>query len=244
VVTGTLHWLEAARQVCPRVPFIFLSSTQVYGDRANTIAMEESASRIDFGAPAYLNGLTEDFPIEGSTHALRGAAAVAADVLVQEFARSFHLPACCFRVDALCDPGNGAQDPRDFLSQIVHGCRTGAEYVVQGNQGRQVREVVAARDVAALIEAFLERPQPGEVYNVGGGKSSSCSQLEAMQWVESLVGKPLRRRYDQARPLGEPDCYYSDPRHLRQHFPEWRVSETWRQTAQRVVEAQPSGERD
>jgi len=238
VVNGTLCWLEAARQACPTVPFIHVSSSQVYGDRANTIAMEERGRRLEFADPAYTAGITKYFPVEGSTHSLLGAAAVAADVLAQEYERSFHLPVCCLRVDSFCDPGNGVEDRRDVLSQIAHCCLTGTEYVIQGDQGRQVREVVSARDLGMLIEAIIREPRGGEIYNVGGGKPSSCSIDEAMLWIETVAGKSLRRKYSVVPPLGEPHCYYSDVRHLRDHYPEWEVTETWKELARRVVEAQ------
>ena len=240
VVNGTLAWLEAARQVCPKVPFIYISSTQVYGDRANTIAIDEWEDRFEFADPAYVDGLTEAFPIEGSTHSLLGAAAVAADVLAQEFARSFHLPICCLRVDSLCDPGNGQKDRRDILSQLAHCCLTDTEYVVHGNRGRQVREIVSARDVALLIEAIIQEPRPGEIYNVGGGKLHTCSIEEAMHLIETVAGKPLRRSYNEFPPLGEPRCYYSNSRHLRDHYPKWQITESWKELVRRVVEVQSS----
>jgi CDP-paratose 2-epimerase len=236
VVNETLVWLEAARQACPRVPFVHLSSSLVYGDRANTIAMAPRGDRFEFTDPAYVDGLTEEFPIEGSTHSLLGAAAVAADVLAQEYARSYHLPVCCLRVDSICDPGNGPADRRDVLSQMVHCCLTGTEYVVHGHRGRQVREVLSIRDLALLIEAVIEEPRPGEIYNVGGGKAGSCSIEEMMKWIETVAGKPLRRTYRDVPPLGEPNCYYSNPRHLRDHFPEWQITEPWKELARRTVE--------
>ncbi len=238
VVNGTLVWLEAARQACPYVPFLHLSSNLVYGDRSNTIAMEPRGDRFEYTDPAYVDGLTEGFPIEGSTHSLLGAAAVAADVLAQEYARSYHLPVCCLRVDSICDPGNGPEDRRDVLSQIVHCCLTGTEYVVHGNRGRQVREVLSIRDLATLIDALIEKPHPGEIYNVGGGKPGSCSIEEMMQWVESVAGKPLRRTYREVTPLGEPNCYYSNTHRLHDHFPQWHISEPWKELARRTVETQ------
>jgi CDP-paratose 2-epimerase len=238
VVNGTLVWLEAARQACPQAPFLHLSSSLVYGDRSNTIAMEQRGDRFEYTDPAYVDGLTEKFPIDGSTHSLPGAAAVAADVLAQEYARSYHLPVCCLRVDSICDSGNGPEDRHDVLSQIAHCCLTGTEYVVHGHRGRQVREVLSIRDLAMLIEALIQEPRPGEIYNVGGGKPGSCSIEEMMQWIETVAGKPLRRAYREVPPLGEPNCYYSNPSHLRDHFPRWHISEPWKQLARRTVETQ------
>jgi len=238
IVNGTLIWLEAVRQACPQVPFLHLSSSLVYGDRSNTIAMGEKRDRCDYADPAYVDGLTEEFPIEGSTHSLLGAAAVAADVLAQEYARSYHLPVSCLRVDSVCDPGNGLEDRRDVLSEMVHCCLTGTGYVVHGHRGRQVREVLSIRDLATLVEAFGRDPRSGEIYNVGGGPSGSCSIAEMMQWVEIAAKRPLRRIYRDLPLPGEPNCYYSNTRHLRAHFPRWNISEPWKDLARRTVETQ------
>lgn len=237
-VNDTLTWLEAVRQACPHVPFVHLSSTLVYGDRSNTIAMDQRGDRFEFTDPFFAEGLGEAFPIEGSTHSLLGAAAVAADVLAQEYARSYHLPVCCLRVDSICDPGNGFEDRRDVLSQIARCCLAGTEFIVHGLDGRQVREVLSIRDLSTLVELLIENPRPGEIYNVGGGRPGSCSIREMMDSVESISGKTLRRGYRKAAQLGEPTCHYSDPRHLRDHFPQWEMSEPWKMLARRVVETQ------
>lgn len=237
-VNDTLLWMEAARLACPKVPFIHISSSLVYGDRTDTIARQERGDRFEFTDPAYLHGITEYFPIEGSTHSMLGAAAVAADVLAQEFFRSYFLPVMCLRIDSLSDPGNGNTDRRDFLSQIVHCCLTGAEYVVAGDRGRQLRDVVSARDLSSLIESMIQEPHPGEVYNVGGGKPCACSIQEAIKWVESLAGKPVPRQYSDTRILGEPRCYFANANHLRYHYPKWRTTDPWKELARRTMEFQ------
>ena len=42
--------------------------------------------------------------------------------------------------------------------------------------------------------------------------------------------------YREAPALGEPRCYYSDLRHLRDDYPNWQVTESWKDLARRVVE--------
>lgn len=43
--------------------------------------------------------------------------------------------------------------------------------------------------MAAFINAFLEAPFIGEVYNIGGGRNNSCSILEAFKIAEKYSGK-------------------------------------------------------
>src|SRR5450432_418663 len=56
---GTLNMLEAARRSCPESPFIHMSTNKVYGDRPNTIALVEQATRWDYADPAYAEGIAE-----------------------------------------------------------------------------------------------------------------------------------------------------------------------------------------
>ena len=84
---GTLNMLEAARRACPDSPFVHMSTNKVYGDRPNTIALNELDTRWDYADPNYEHGITETFSIDQSKHSLFGASKVAADVMVQEYGR-------------------------------------------------------------------------------------------------------------------------------------------------------------
>jgi CDP-paratose 2-epimerase len=42
---GTLNLLEAAREVCPEAPFIFVSTNKVYGDTPNRLPLVEQETR-------------------------------------------------------------------------------------------------------------------------------------------------------------------------------------------------------
>ena len=50
-----------------------MSTNKVYGDRPNTIALKELATRWDYDDPAFADGIAEDFPIDQSKHSLFGA---------------------------------------------------------------------------------------------------------------------------------------------------------------------------
>jgi CDP-paratose 2-epimerase len=89
---GTLNLLEATRQSCPESPFVHLSTNKVYGDRPNSISLEELDTRWDYDDPACSNGISESFPIDQSKRSLSGALKVAADVLVQDYGRWARAP--------------------------------------------------------------------------------------------------------------------------------------------------------
>src|SRR5215471_10021368 len=186
---GTLHLLEAARRSCPESPFIHMSTNKVYGDRPNTLALTELATRWDYADPAFEHGIAEDFAIDQSKHSLFGASKVAADVMVQEYGRYFGMPTCCLRGGCLTGPNHAGVELHGFLSYLVKCNIEGREYKVFGYKGKQVRDNIHSEDVASFILEFAENPRRAEVYNLGGGKANACSILEAFKMAEACTGK-------------------------------------------------------
>lgn len=223
---GTLHLLEAARQFCPESPFLHMSTNKVYGDRPNTLALQELESRWDYAEPAFAQGIAEDFPIDQSKHSIFGASKVAADIMAQEYGRYFGMPVCCLRGGCLTGPNHSGVELHGFLSYLVKCNVEGREYKVFGYKGKQVRDNIHAEDVARFMHAFVRAPRVAEVYNLGGGKGNACSILEAFRMAEEATGKPMRWRYVDENRIGDHICYYSDLGKMRNHYPEWDISKT------------------
>jgi CDP-paratose 2-epimerase len=234
---GTVNLLEAARQHCPESPFIHMSTNKVYGDRPNSIALEELPTRWDYADPAFTKGIAESFPIDQSLHSLFGASKVAADVMVQEYGRYFGMPTCCLRGGCLTGPNHSGVELHGFLSYLVKCNLEGREYRVFGYGGKQVRDNVHSHDVARFMHEFAKNPRSGEVYNLGGGKANSCSILEAFQMVERVTGRPQRYTYVAENRKGDHICYYSDLRKMREHYPSWDISIGLDETVRQIVEA-------
>ncbi|MCD8483569.1 MAG: NAD-dependent epimerase/dehydratase family protein [Verrucomicrobia bacterium] len=234
---GTLNMLEAARQACPESPFIHMSTNKVYGDRPNTIALQELATRWDYADPAYSKGIAEDFPIDQSKHSLFGASKVAADIIVQEYGRYFGMPTCCLRGGCLTGPSHSGVELHGFLSYLVKCNLEGREYRIFGYKGKQVRDNIHSEDVAAFIHAFAQQPRVGEVYNIGGGKQNACSILEAFQLVEEFSGKAQTYTYLEEARIGDHICYYSDLSKMRSHYPNWDIRKSLRDIFREIVDA-------
>ncbi|MCA9235119.1 MAG: NAD-dependent epimerase/dehydratase family protein [Planctomycetales bacterium] len=234
---GTLNLLEACRQACPESPFVHMSTNKVYGDRPNTIALKECATRWDYDDPAYAAGIPETFSIDQSKHSLFGASKVAADVMVQEYGRYFGLPSCCLRGGCLTGPNHTGVELHGFLSYLVRCNLEGRQYRVFGYQGKQVRDNIHSEDVARFIDAFIAAPRCGEVYNIGGGKANSCSILEAFQIAERFSGRPMDYVYVEENRIGDHICYYSDLTKMRTHYPSWDISISLEETIGQIVES-------
>lgn len=234
---GTLNLIEAVRQSVPHSPFVHFSTNKVYGDAPNLIKMNELETRWDYADPLYEHGISESFSIDQSKHSLFGASKVGGDVLVQEYGRYFGMPTCCLRGGCLTGPGHSGVELHGFLSYLVKVNLSGALYTVFGYKGKQVRDNIHSRDVARFVECFLANPRCGEVYNLGGGKSNSCSILEAFSALEALSGRKMNWVYSENAREGDHICYYSDLRKMKAHYPDWDVTVRLDQIFQEVVAA-------
>ncbi len=221
---GTLNVLEAVRQACPESPFVHLSTNKVYGDSPNRIKLKELEKRWDYDDPAYVNGIAETFSIDQSKHSLFGASKVAADVMVQEYGRYFSMPTCCLRGGCLTGPNHSGVELHGFLSYLIRCCFEGRTYKVFGYQGKQVRDNIHSHDVVEFIQAFIDIPRCGEVYNIGGGRRNSISILEAFDLAEATTGKKMNYQYVDDNRIGDHICYISDLSKMISHYPSWSIT--------------------
>jgi CDP-paratose 2-epimerase len=215
---GTLNLLIAARDYVRESPFCFTSTNKVYGDRPNHLPLEEHDLRYDYAG--HLDGIPETMSIDACLHSVFGASKVAADILCQEFGRYFQMPTGIFRCGCLTGPHHAAVELHGYLAYIVHCAVSGREYTIYGYKGKQVRDQIHSRDVAALFLEFFKSPRCGEVYNLGGGRRNSISILETIERLKTL-GFGLHYQYRTENRVGDHICYISDLSKVRSHFPDW-----------------------
>jgi len=106
-----------------------------------------------------------------------------------------------------------------FLNYLVKVNVQGGVYKIFGYKGKQVRDNIHSLDVARAIDHYIRNPRPGEVYNLGGGRSNSCSILEAFEIVEAVTGKAMNYEYVEKNREGDHICYISDLSKLKSHYP-------------------------
>ena len=221
--TGTINLLEGFRKHCPDAAFIFTSTNKVYGDTPNRLPLQELATRWEIDpSHTYSSGIREDMSIDQTLHSLFGASKVAADVLVQEYGRYFGLKTCCFRGGCLTGPNHSGTQLHGFLSYLMKCTMTGKPYTVFGYKGKQVRDNIHAGDLIACFYQVFKAPRSGEVYNIGGGRFSNASMLEAIQLCEEISGCSLRWTYREQSRTGDHIWWVSDNSKFAAHYPEWR----------------------
>jgi CDP-paratose 2-epimerase len=238
---GTLNLLEATRRHKPEATFVFTSTNKVYGDRPNALPLEERPTRLELPEEhRYYGGIDTSMSIDESLHSLFGASKLAADVLVQEYGRYFEMPTVCFRGGCVTGPNHAGARLHGFLSYLMRCTVTGTHYTICGYQGKQVRDNIHGADLAKAFAAFHAAPRAAAVYNIGGGRDSNCSLLEAIELCERISGQSLDRSLGEAPRIGDHRWWISDLAPFRADYPEWRleygVEEILREIYDRNVE--------
>lgn len=221
---GTLNLLQSARDHAPEAPFIFTSTNKVYGDRPNSLPLTEQEFRWEIDPThSYASGIREDMSVDGTTHSLFGASKLAADVLVQEYGRYFGMNTACFRGGCLTGPNHSGTELHGFLAYVMKCAATGTPYTIFGHKGKQVRDNIHSSDLIAAFNEFFKAPRSGEVYNIGGGRYSNCSVLEAIRLSEEIVGRDMSWTYSDDSRIGDHIWWIGDLAKFQSHYPQWRL---------------------
>ncbi|HMO84175.1 MAG TPA: NAD-dependent epimerase/dehydratase family protein [Lacipirellulaceae bacterium] len=235
---GTLNLLEATRQHAPRAVFIFTSTNKVYGDAPNRLPLVECATRWEIEANhPYAAGIDEELPIDQSLHSLFGASKAAADLLVQEYGRYFDMPTACFRGGCLTGPSHSGTQLHGFLAYLMKCVVLGQPYSVFGHQGKQVRDNIHSYDLIRAFDAFYRSPRSGAVYNIGGGRGSNCSMLEAIGLCEQIAGREISWNYVEQSRAGDHIWYISNLTRFQTEYPQWQLEYDVPEILQEIYEA-------
>jgi CDP-paratose 2-epimerase len=219
---GTLNLLEATRMNAPDATFVFTSTNKVYGDTPNFLPLLDLETRLELPEDhRWYGGIDTAMSIDQCTHSLFGVSKASADLMVQEYGRYFHMPTVCFRGGCLTGPNHAGAQLHGFLAYLMRATVSGIPYTVFGYGGKQVRDNIHAHDVVTAFSAFHDAPREAAVYNLGGGRFSNCSMLEAIALCEEISGKTLEYEIsDQAR-IGDHRWWISDLDAFRSDYPNW-----------------------
>ncbi len=221
---GTLNLLEATRHHGPSATFIFCSTNKVYGDLPNHLPLVELPERLELPEEhRYFGGIDTSMSIDSSTHSLFGVSKASADLLVQEYGRYFDMPTVCFRGGCLTGPAHAGAKLHGFLSYLMRCTMTGEPYTVFGYGGKQVRDNIHAADLVAAFAAFHRAPRSGAVYNIGGGRRSNCSMIEAIASCEAIAGRELDWELSDLNRIGDHRWWISDLEPFRRDYPGWEI---------------------
>jgi CDP-paratose 2-epimerase len=223
--TGTLVLLEASRRFAPDAVFIFTSTNKVYGDRPNLLPLVEESTRWEIAAShPYKNGIPEDFAIDRSLHSLFGVSKLSADLMVQEYGQYFGMKTACFRGGCLTGPAHSGTELHGFLAYLMRCAAMDIKYKVFGYKGKQVRDNIHSSDLIRAFGEVFKAPRCGEVYNIGGGRFSNCSILEAIAMCEEITGRGIDYEYVPDSRKGDHIWYVTDLTKFKTHYPNWKLT--------------------
>ncbi|MBP3041693.1 NAD-dependent epimerase/dehydratase family protein [Bacillaceae bacterium Marseille-Q3522] len=222
---GTLNLLEAMRHYCPNSVFVFMSTNKVYGDQPNQLPLIEKETRWEIDhTHLYQNGIPEQMSVDQCMHSLFGASKLAADILVQEYGKYFNLQTACLRGGVLTGSKQSGARLHGFLNYLMKCIMTRTPYEIFGYKGKQVRDIIHAKDVVLAIKNIFKHPRIGEVYNLGGGRQSNVSVLEAIEFGQKITQQELDYQYVDQHRMGDHIWYISDTSKFQSHYPDWKLS--------------------
>jgi len=224
---GTLILLEAMRKHCPDAVFINMSTNKVYGDTPNRLPLVELDKRWEISPThEFQNGIPESMSVDNCLHSLFGVSKLAADAAAQEYGRYFGLKTASFRGGCLTGPNHSGTELHGFLAYLMKCVVTRRPYKIYGYKGKQVRDNIHSTDLVRAFDHVLKAPRMGEAYNIGGGRTSNCSMLEAIDLCQEIAGEKLDWTYVDENRVGDHIWWISDNSKFMEHYPGWRVEKT------------------
>jgi CDP-paratose 2-epimerase len=100
---------------------------------------------------------------------------------------------------------------------------TGTPYTIFGYKGKQVRDAIHSRDLIRAFEEFFRAPRVAEVYNIGGGRFSNASVIEAIELAQEIAGEKLEWRYEDGNRIGDHIWWVGDNGRFESHHPGWKL---------------------
>lgn len=160
---GTFVLLEAARRHA-HSRYLQISTDEVYGDVAT-------------GSSTEMDALKPRSPYSASKSG--------GDLLVGAYHATYALPTLVTRASNNFGP---YQYPEKIIPLFITNAIDDEPLPLYGD-GLQVRDWLFVSDHCDALELVLERGEPGETYNVGGGKE--LTNLELTRTILELMGKPM-----------------------------------------------------
>ena len=237
--TGTLNLLELTKKYCPNAPFIFMSTNKVYGDNPNKLKILEKKTRWELSDnDKNYDGINENFSIDNSTHSFFGVSKTYADLIVQEYGKNIGLKTVCFRGGCITGPNHSGASLHGFLSYLVKSSLNNKKYNIIGYKGKQVRDNLHSNDLVKCFWEFYKKPRNGEIYNMGGGRYSNCSIIEALSLVEVYTKTKIKKKILKLPRVGDHIWYISDTSKFKKHYPNWKQKYDTKKIIEELIEYQ------
>ena len=184
-VLAAINLMEGMRKFCPEAPMVIVGSADEYG------SLKEAGASVSEETP--MNPMNP-YAISKDAQEKLGKA----------YAKAYGLKICMTRSFNHGGAGQrtGFMIP-DFASGIVKVERGEAEAVSVGNLASK-RDFTHVKDIVRAYRLIAEKGRPGEVYNVGSGRTYSAGEILDKLIVLAKCPVPVRQDPARMRPSDTP----------------------------------------
>lgn len=174
---GTFNVLEAARQEGDDPVFIYASTNKVYGGMEDVAVVEEETRHTYASLP---RGVDENQPLD--FYSPYGCSKGAADQYVHDYHRIYGLRTVVFRQSCIYGPRQMGVEDQGWVAWFVIAALLGRPITIYGD-GKQVRDLLYIDDLVRAYQGAIEKIEAtaGQIYNLGGGASSTISVWSEFQ---------------------------------------------------------------
>ncbi len=216
---GTLNLLEAIRNSPNQPPIIFTSTNKVYGDLDDLGIVMNSTRYHPENLYFRQHGISEERIIE--FHSPYGCTKGVADQYILDYARTFGLKTCVFRMSCIYGLHQFGTEDQGWVAHFLIQALKGKPITLYGD-GKQVRDILFIDD---LVDAFLLAVTnidkiSGSAFNMGGGVNNTVSLLELIDLIEAVSGRRPEVHFNDWRP--------SDQKYYVSDFSKFRKITGWR----------------
>jgi len=209
---ATVDLLEELRRDGRPVPFLFCSTSKVYGALRKLQLCELPTRYAPVNEWIAEHGIDEHWPLEVTSP--YGCSRAAADQYVLEYARSFGLPAAVARIGCVYGPDQHGGEDQGWISHWVAHALERRPIMLDGD-GKQVRDILHVDDLVEALLRLLDGMDAlrGHAFNVGGGPEHAVSLRELLELMSQLVGEPIAAAHAEWRE-GDARYYVANPSKL------------------------------
>ena len=175
---GTFNVLETARRL--DIPMAHCSTIHVYGNKINEILVEDETRFL-----CTPETIDEEYPVNQGTHTPLHASKRSAELYVQTFIDTYGLDAAIFRLTGIYGPWQFGGEDHGWVANFTIRTILKKPVTIYGN-GKQVRDILYASDVAEAFQAFCNTRKSG-IFNIGGGFERSISLVECLKLLEEIT---------------------------------------------------------
>ncbi len=219
---GAVNCYELARERGMAV--LFLSTSRVYPyEEINRRRFTESSSRFEYagdGPGITARGVGLDFPLAGA-RTMYGATKLAAEHLLTEYSAQYGVRSLVNRCGVIAGPWQmGKADQGVFTFWITeHYFKRPMRYIGFGGEGKQVRDLLHADDLADLVVRQLDDVArwDGACYNVGGA-AINLSLAESTVLAQEATGNRVDVGRDERTRPGDVRWYVTDNTAVSQRY--------------------------